>query len=1341
MILKRRRQELRRGGKETDYLHSYPHTYSDPNIQFEEEEEEDSIEEEFELQNESPCSQGHRSSLRIETKQGGSICILCFVNLISNPNSPIIHISYALSQLSQAISSNPPVFLDKLLSFHVHLIINPLTSVLSNFDDEPVANQTIDLISVLCKSGGGGGGGGEEEDDGGGGGEGCRSVSREFIVRISDFLSSGSLAWSRRQIYMLHCFGVLLSQQKNDLSVHIKDRGALISNLVNGLQLPSEEIRGEILFVLFKVFLLQAGDDPEDLLIYCPKLLSLSLEALMKTQSDEVRTNCLALLTVLAQRGYFESSFANDNTWRSSGEEDSYMQATDYNTMMNLFAEAIKGPLLSSDTQVQIGTLDLIFHCLSRQGCSANHAEVLVEENIADYVFEILRLSGYKDPAVISCLRVLGLLSVAENQFNQRLVIGFSTLVPVLHYVAEVPFHPVQSHTLKLISTCISNSPGTVSSSQLEELALLLTGMFQRHSNGDMGMLPEAFTLACSIFGSILQCPSSEGITSLLASAKEATRNAILSCLCEHQKHPNHLLLYALYLLKETHAYSIEERNDVSNSAESMNCTIDLCENHLLPWLQRVLDDAEEDAILGVLETFQIILLQGSDQQARKFTEVLASSAWFSLSYGCMGLFPTETMKCRVYLMLSSVVDWVLGDESGQPIRDAALHLPSDPQDLLFLLGQKSGHDLDLLSCQSAVLLILYTASLYDERLADEKQVLASLEQYILVNQNNFLYGVVNSMISIQFINLYALYRGKAKMSYQIPYSPEAEKLVFHLIDKEWDLLSSKIHPVAVKWFFQQEKISPPMLSQIFNFCKLTCPYGAQIIVHDNQNGKVDVKLLAELVAAEDNYTARLLVSLLTQLQKQEGQVENTTSVLNLMVQIINISPDTSDQLCMHGIGHALHRLCCTSSYTSSHEIFVTCTLLIFNILRSVKPELLSDHEVWLLLTTKLLEVLIPTMAAGTCKQEGLLVMGFLSLVLHLSTMEAFKEASLAILVNTSLISAINNIIYTACSKGPALADHDENTGTGETLVFVLLLYLCSLKSVHALPTGTLGWRSNLETSTAAKPLHMICVHCHDLCRLLHYGTPLVKLLASHCLVELLGRISEQRSKTCDELNCSVKYLKSVMAVLEGLVFDNDVRVAINCGLCLSIILGWEKPRVIEDSKWCRLIVEELALSLAAPSLASKLFTNQHKAATHVAVALLRLDPIPPWMRSVFNCSCISGIVKNLSANNVTEEMVWLFRALLVSEYLKPEQIEGLNNVFQACRQHEYTQCSEEIITENHFEMIVAVPDDLDKVRRLLIRLVSTDSSTREISREIQPRNRRLLDEIEMFFQEASKRE
>jgi len=63
-------------------------------------------------------------------------------------------------------------------------------------------------------------------------------------------------------------------------------------------------------------------------------------------------------------------------------------------SLVNLFAEAIKGPLLSSDSQVQIGTIVLLFHYLSSVKTSDYEIRVLVEENIADYLFEILRLSG-----------------------------------------------------------------------------------------------------------------------------------------------------------------------------------------------------------------------------------------------------------------------------------------------------------------------------------------------------------------------------------------------------------------------------------------------------------------------------------------------------------------------------------------------------------------------------------------------------------------------------------------------------------------------------------------------------------------------------------------------------------------------------------------------------------------------------------------------------------------------------------------------------------------------------------------------------------------------------------
>ncbi|KAI8556318.1 hypothetical protein RHMOL_Rhmol05G0243500 [Rhododendron molle] len=77
----------------------------------------------------------------------------------------------------------------------------------------------------------------------------------------------------------------------------------------------------------------------------------------------------------------------------------------DGSRLNSLFAEAVKTPLLSSDSEVQVKTLDLIFLYLSWEGGSGTKIRVFVEENIADYAFEILRLSGCKDPAVTSCLQ------------------------------------------------------------------------------------------------------------------------------------------------------------------------------------------------------------------------------------------------------------------------------------------------------------------------------------------------------------------------------------------------------------------------------------------------------------------------------------------------------------------------------------------------------------------------------------------------------------------------------------------------------------------------------------------------------------------------------------------------------------------------------------------------------------------------------------------------------------------------------------------------------------------------------------------------------------------------
>lgn len=321
---------------------------------------------------------------------------------------------------------------------------------------------------------------------------------------------------------------------------------------------------------------------------------------------------------------------------------------------------------------------------------------------------------GCKDTLVNTCLQVLDLLSSAEQVFKPRLAIGFTSLLPVLHYVADVPFHPVQPQAIKLIMNCVSNCPGILSNSHVEEISLVLAGMLKKHIDGDTGMLPETFTLACSLLVALMKSPSCHEASSFALTLQDASRHAILNCLSIYGRHPSQFL-HSLYLLKEAYAYGCE-RNTNTSYMELRNCILEVCKTHLLPWFVTAISDMEEDMVLGVLESFHAILLQDIDDKPKDFAYILLSSSWFSFSFGCLGLFPAERMKLRVHLMSSSLVDVLLGNDSGQPIRDAASHLPSDPIEMLYLLGQKSSHNLESISCQSAILLILYASSLYDDR-------------------------------------------------------------------------------------------------------------------------------------------------------------------------------------------------------------------------------------------------------------------------------------------------------------------------------------------------------------------------------------------------------------------------------------------------------------------------------------------------------------------------------------------------------------------------------------------------------------------------------------------------
>ncbi|XP_018472803.2 protein PUTATIVE RECOMBINATION INITIATION DEFECT 1 [Raphanus sativus] len=1280
-----------------------------------------------------PCSNGHRSTVSLRTDQGGTFCFLCFSDLVSNPRAPTVHVSYALHQLSLALSQ--PIFLRTLLSSHVRFLVSPLVHALSIFDDAPIASQIMDTISLLCSA------------------EEC-SVGEDFVERVSAQLSSGALGWSRRQLHMLHCFGVLLSSEKIDINSHIRDKESLVCLLVEGLQLPSDEIRGEIFFVLYKFSALQFTeqnvDGAELLSSLCPKLLSLSLEALAKTQRDEVRLNCIVLLAILAQQGLLADSRSSPVSSMSLDEVDDDPMLTAETVTVRpcldvLFAEAIKGPLLSTDSEVQIKTLDLIFHYVSQESIPSKQIEVLVEENVADYIFEILRLSDCKDHVINACLRVLDLFSLAEHSFRKKLVIGFPSVIQVLHYVGEVPCHPFQIQTLKLVSSCISDFPGIASSSQVQEIALILKRMLERYYSQEMGLFPDAFAMICSISVSLMKTPSFAETPDVFKSLQESLRHAVLVCLSIPENDSTQIS-HAVYLINEVYAYCTSPTS-INNTRciELRHCVIDVCVSHLLPWFLSDVNEVNEEATLGIMETFHSVLLQNSDVKAMEFAEVLVSADWFSFSFGCLGNFSTAKIKQRIYLMLSSLVDVLHRQNLGSHIRNALTCLPSDPQDLLFLLGQDSSNNQELASCQFAALLIFHTGWIHNDRLADDKLVFASLEQYILVNRTSL---IPDSPAMLQLVNLYSLCRSLQNKRYQISYSLEAERIVFHLLNEyEWDLGSCDIHLESLKWLFQQENISKSLTYQIQKIARNNLIGNEVHNVYGDGRQRSLTHWFAKLVSEGDNYAATLLVNLLTHLADKGEQENDVISVLNLMTTVVSKFPTASNYLSISGIGNAIYRLVCGLTDSSMKTTSPTLLVLIFNILASVQPGVLKNDESWDAVFIKLLNYLSLRDTALTQHHEGMMVIGILCLVLYHSSHEALLDSSRIIVVNSYLASAINTVVDVACARGPSLTQSQDETDIGEALAFTLPFYFFSLRSLHIVLAGAVDWQTFFSPSSSLETLPVVCIHCHNLCRLMHFGTPQIKLMASYCLLELFTGLSQQIDIRKEQLRCSSSYLKSVKAVLSGLVFYDDIRVATNSALCLSMIIEWEdmegRTEMLKTSSWYRFITEEMSVSLAMPCSASNTFVNHHKPAVHVTVAMLRLKNKPAWLRSVFDESCISSMIQNLNGTNISSEIVILFQELMQAQLLNSDQVTKLNLVFLASRKQMQRNGTKDETVEEQMQRTVSSIHDHGEVCSYLVDLMVSNSCGNASGGSetiCMQKNKKVLVEMERFSELLSTR-
>uniref|UniRef100_A0A0A9FUH2 Uncharacterized protein n=1 Tax=Arundo donax TaxID=35708 RepID=A0A0A9FUH2_ARUDO len=163
--------------------------------------------------------------------------------------------------------------------------------------------------------------------------------------------------------------------------------------------------------------------------------------------------------------------------------------------------------------------------------------------------------------------------------------------------------------------------------------------------------------------------------------------------------------------------------------------------------------------------------------------------------------------------------------------------------------------------------------------------------------------------------------------------------------------------------------------------------------------------------------------------------------------------------------------------------------------------------------------------------------------------------------------------------------------------------------------------------------------------------------------------------------------------------------------------------------------MEEFAVALTAPGLMSKSFTNQQKFTANIAISLLKLSQVPDWLTALFDNHLISGIIANLSARNVTAEIVNLFSELMARKYLSKEHVVVLHNLFQVCRRQVYEGSSKAQLSDQKVEKVARSTSDVLALLFGLMLDQCVDSGV------VQAEQQNLLREIDLFFQESRRRE
>ncbi|BBN03093.1 meiosis inhibitor protein 1 [Marchantia polymorpha subsp. ruderalis] len=1249
------------------------------------------------------CRAGHSSSFLLHAESSGRICLQCLSNLISDRSSFLIHRIYAIDEFLTALKDDQ--FSTELMVYHVHLLITPLSEAIGSSDDAAFSKKIMDAVLVICQLG-----------------DSCgKSLVEEFLLQITNQISNRS-QWNPAQYHILHLLGLLLETycQENDDIPEIKNERSFFANLISGLQISGAEFQGEVLYVLYKVASFQNGT--EQILRHCPKVCEETIYALLKTDSDELRINSLALLNTLAERSVFKiklSSESEDEGCRLPLNSGSTCNQT--LSLANTFIEAMKVCLLSSDNQVQASALHLISVLYSDRICFQDELQDLVEGGILDYVVEVLRLSGDREALQSLALDVLILLSYAKLSFMRRFPLLIQTLIHVLEKTTDSPYYRLQSKILDLLSEGLAQSPGMLQTAPAEQLLSILSKlveeckimMDQSVEDGDDVRLPPTFTGLCSALALLIEDPriSLQPKTSHMLQTA-ASYAAILAAVDVKTNTDLSSLKAAVFLVHAVLGYN--QRQILQNKSVSLiqGNLVEVCERYVLPALKENLDMVEDvDLILIVFNTFTLILRTDiADHKADTFPQKLALNKVFTLAYELLARFPDPVLKDNLYRFLGSLISRLEGDRFEDHIVNAFQSLPSDLTSLLAVLEQRIKGQEQLISAQHAIIWILYTSSACNDRLASEAEIIPSLEQHLLVNKGSTLVdSSASKQTLIMFIELYVGNKIPLEIR-NISCSYEAE-MMFDAILNNSDgisLLSAETPKTILRWFLQRDSLREFTMRQLFAWFTLAEDMFLQedkevtSSSSDFLGGKRDsehLRALSELIAEEACGTI-LLVSLFHRVVDQ-GDDDGIKVVVRALTNIARMASGVGYQLLCYNFELSLLPVIHPQNVNTSNDTRKFCVVLLFQMLYEF------NNEVEVLVERSWLDVanqcanLILVHKNVTFDDKLLPFLSLINLILFKSNEEnCLVGAAEALACNRTLRTRLEDHILKASSECVNISQIDLISAEAKLLCGVLVFHLLWLRwslkfhserksALTAHETPYIGFEAcQWSTTEDCNRYYGTSVTCKELCQIVYNGPATLKVLSSACIAEIFSQLhiecDTESSDAIKKIDLPNAILMSITMTLQGSILEDLELVSRNASTSLFLILqspalNPQLRRKAADNPWNRILVEHFVDSLSAARKDGRTCTcgRSRCYAAHVVLGVLRVTPTPEWVQTVFSRRILSEITVNLSEDKVSPVVICIFHELLLLKYLPDELVIKIRNLLQAMKKNLYdSACS-----------------------------------------------------------------